>query len=52
MVCPAVTADELVRAWPGARYVVVPDAGHSAMEPPIRSALVEATEAMKEQLAS
>jgi proline iminopeptidase len=52
MVCPAVTADELVRAWPGARYVVVPDAGHSAMEPSIRSALVEATEAMKEQLAS
>ncbi len=50
MVCPAVTADELVRAWPGARYVVVPDAGHSAMEPPIRSALVEATEAFKEQL--
>ncbi|MCC7016184.1 MAG: prolyl aminopeptidase [Rhodospirillales bacterium] len=52
MVCPAVTADELVRAWPGARYVVVPDAGHSAMEPPVRSALIEATEAMKEQLVS
>ena len=50
MVCPAVTADELVRAWPEARYVVVPDAGHSAMEPPIRSALIEATEAMKEQI--
>lgn len=52
MVCPAVTADELIRNWPDARYVIVPDAGHSAMEPPIRSALVEATEAMKEQLAS
>jgi proline iminopeptidase len=50
MICPAVTADDLVRAWPGARYVVVPDAGHSAMEPAIRSALVEATEAMKEHL--
>ena len=36
MVCPIVTADMLVRAWPGARYVVVPNAGHSAMEPPIR----------------
>jgi proline iminopeptidase len=51
MICPAATADALVRAWPGARYVVAPDAGHSAMEPPIRSALIEATEAMKEQLA-
>lgn len=50
MICPAATADELARSWPGARYVVVPDAGHSAMEPPIRSALVEATEAMKEHL--
>ena len=52
MVCPPVTADELVRAWPGARHVVVPDAGHSAMEPPIRSALIEATEAMKELFVS
>ncbi|MBM3951809.1 MAG: prolyl aminopeptidase [Rhodospirillales bacterium] len=52
MICPAATADELARAWPGARHVVVPDAGHSAMEPAIRSALVEATEAMKEPLAS
>ncbi len=51
MVCPAVTADDLARAWPGARYVVVPNAGHSAMEPPIRAALIEATEAMKEQIA-
>jgi proline iminopeptidase len=44
VVCPAVTADELHRAWPEARYTVVPDAGHSAMEPGIRSALVEATD--------
>lgn len=51
MVCPTVTAEELARAWTGARFVVVPNAGHSAMESPVRSALVEATEAMKEQLA-
>lgn len=44
VVCPIVTADELHRAWPEASYVVVPDAGHSAMEPGIRSALVEATD--------
>ncbi|MGH7075547.1 MAG: prolyl aminopeptidase [Stellaceae bacterium] len=44
MVCPIVGADELTRAWPEAEYVVVPDAGHSAMEPGIRAALVAATE--------
>ncbi len=50
MVCPIVTADRLARAWPEARYVIVPDAGHSAMEPGIRAALVRATEAMKARL--
>lgn len=44
VVCPIATADDLVRAWPGAEYVVVPDAGHSAMEPGIRAALVAATQ--------
>ncbi len=47
IVCPAVTADELARAWPEAEYVIVSDAGHSAMEPGIRSALVGATEKFK-----
>lgn len=47
MVCPIVTSDELARAWPEARYVIVPDAGHSAMEPGIRAALVRATESIK-----
>ena len=47
MVCPIVTADELARAWPEAEYVVVPDAGHSAMEPGIREQLVLATERLK-----
>jgi len=47
MVCPIVTADELARAWPEAEYAVVPDAGHSAMEPGIRAQLVAATERMK-----
>jgi proline iminopeptidase len=46
-ICPIVTADELARAWPEADYVVVPDAGHSAMEPGIRAALVAATERFK-----
>ncbi len=47
MVCPIVTADDLVRAWPEAEYVIVPDAGHSAMEPGIRAALVRAVESFK-----
>ncbi len=47
MVCPVVTADELYAAWPEADYVIVPDAGHSAMEPGIRSALIRATERFK-----
>ena len=47
MVCPIVTADALARAWHGSRYIIVPDAGHSAMEPGIRAALVRATEMMK-----
>jgi proline iminopeptidase len=47
MVCPAVTADDLTRAWPEAEYVIVPDAGHSAMEPGIRAALVTAMERLK-----
>ncbi|HET8728600.1 MAG TPA: prolyl aminopeptidase [Alphaproteobacteria bacterium] len=44
VVCPIVTADELRQAWPEARYVVVPDAGHSAMESGIRAALIDATQ--------
>jgi proline iminopeptidase len=44
VVCPATTAWELHRAWPEARFVMVQEAGHSATEPGISSALVEATD--------
>jgi proline iminopeptidase len=47
MVCPIASADSLARAWPEAEYVIVPDAGHSAMEPGIREQLVLATDRMK-----
>lgn len=47
VVCPIVTADALHQAWPEADYQVIPDAGHSAMEPGIRRALVGAMEAFK-----
>ena len=50
IICPIATADELARAWPEARYVIVPDAGHSALEPGIRSALIEATDDMRNRL--
>ena len=44
MICPARTAFELAAAWPSARLTVVPDAGHSALEPGVRRALVAAVE--------
>ena len=47
VVCPIVSAHELHAAWPEARYRIVEDAGHSAWEPGIQSALVEATERFK-----
>ena len=47
VVCPIATADELSRAWPEASYVVVPDAGHSAWEPGILSALLQSTETLR-----
>lgn len=50
MICPPTSADALARAWPNADYVLVDDAGHSAMEPGVRSALVRATEAFKTRL--
>jgi proline iminopeptidase len=50
MVCPMVSADELARAWPEADFAVVPDAGHSAMEPGIRARLVAATEKLRRSL--
>jgi len=50
MVCPIITADKLVEQWPGAEYVIVPDAGHSAMETGVRQALVRATQRFKDRL--
>jgi proline iminopeptidase len=44
LLCPPITATELHRAWPGSRLILVEDAGHSATEPGIRSALVTATD--------
>ena len=47
MICPIATADELHRSWPGSEFIIVPDAGHSAMDSGIREALVTTTERCK-----
>jgi proline iminopeptidase len=44
VVTPPVTAWDLHRAWPEAEFLMVADAGHTAMEPGIADALVRATE--------
>ncbi|GAA97752.1 uncharacterized protein L969DRAFT_67928 [Mixia osmundae IAM 14324] len=43
-VCPMTTAEALHRVWPEAKYIVVPDAGHSAKEKGIETALMNATD--------
>ncbi|MGH7067579.1 MAG: prolyl aminopeptidase, partial [Acetobacteraceae bacterium] len=47
MICPAHSAFELAAAWPAARLTIIPDAGHSALEPGIRRALVAAVERLR-----
>lgn len=47
IICPIRTAYKLHQLWPEADYIVVPDGGHSASDPPIRSRLIEATENAK-----
>jgi proline iminopeptidase len=47
MVCPPITAWELSKVMPHASFHMVEDAGHSAMETGVTSALVAATEKFK-----
>ncbi len=44
VVCPATNAWELHQAWPQSTLEIIADAGHSASEPGIRSALIAATD--------
>ena len=44
VVCPMMSAWELHKAWPEAAFHVVPDAGHSALEPGITHELIKATD--------
>ncbi len=47
MICPPNSAFDLADAWPAARLTVVPDAGHSALEPGIRAALLAGLERIR-----
>jgi len=44
VVCPMDSAWQLHKLWPEAELLVIPDAGHSAMEPGIAKGLVSATD--------
>ena len=52
VVTPLSTAWELSKAWPKAELHIVPDAGHSSMEPGIIDRLVQATDDFADQLAA
>ena len=47
VVCPAVSAWDLARAWPEAVLKIVPDAGHAALEPGIVDELIRATDGFR-----
>ncbi len=48
IVCPAVSAWDLHRAWPNSELHIVADAGHAASEPGIAHHLIEATDKFRE----
>ena len=50
VICPVEQAWALHEAWPEARLTIVPDAGHSVVEPGITQALLQATEELGELL--
>ncbi len=50
VVCPTMSAWDLHRAWPEADLVIVPDAGHHALEPGTVDALVGATDRFRDAL--
>ncbi len=47
VICPIATAYKLHQLWPEADYIIVADAGHSALDPKLQSRLIEATEYAK-----
>jgi proline iminopeptidase len=49
VICPPISAYRLQQAWPDARLHMIGNAGHTAFEPGITTALVAATEQFKRQ---
>jgi proline iminopeptidase len=50
LLCPPITAMALHLSWPESKLTIVEDAGHSAFEPGIRSALVDIMNARRKAL--
>ena len=50
MVCPMESAWELHKAWPEAKFEVIPDAGHSLSEKGIEQTLIKALDGSTDQL--
>jgi len=50
VVCPVENAWDLHLAWPDSKLEIIPDAGHSASEPGIVNALIQATQDMHRQI--
>ncbi|MCS6885207.1 MAG: prolyl aminopeptidase [Acidobacteriota bacterium] len=48
IVCPMMSAWQLHKAWPEARFQIIPDAGHSVTEPGITDALIRAMDEFAE----
>jgi len=44
VICPPINAQRLADGWPSAKLTLIDDAGHSAFEPPILHALIDATQ--------
>ncbi len=49
VVCPMRSAWDLHKCWPEAKFQIVADAGHSSMDPGIRTALLNATDEFAER---
>jgi proline iminopeptidase len=48
MVCPIKSAWDLHKAWPQAKFTIIPDSGHSGFDVGIQRALLEATDAFRQ----
>ncbi len=52
IICPMLSAWELHKAWPEAKFEVIKDAGHAASEPGIIDALIRATDSVAQSFHS